>query len=269
MWTRKELKLKGKTAFLANYWKTVLVSLIIIFVVGGANGRGITGQFRLNSHNNGTEGVQSEQGIVYQGPQDAALDPQVQEALDKVFNENSVIGRAAASVGGTIVLVIIFLTILALLIGVVICANVFLINPLEVGTARFMLRNLNVKAELKELVYCFDHGYLKVVKTMFFMNLYTLLWCMLLVIPGIIKAYEYRMMPYIVAENPEMPTKEVFAKSREMMKGQKWKAFVLDLSFIGWGILGLLTGGILSLFYVNPYRHMTEAALYERLAYEG
>lgn len=266
MWTRKELKLKGKAAFLANYWKTVLVSLIIVFIIGGANGRGVTGQFRINS-NNDVEAVETEQGVTYHGPQDAVSDPQVKEALNKVFNENTVIGRAAASIGGTIALVIIFLTILSVLAGMAICVSVFLINPLEVGTARFMLRNLNVKAELKELVYCFDHGYLKAVKTMFFKELYTILWAMLLIIPGIIKVYEYRMMPYIIAENPEMPTSEVFAKSRAMMKGQKWDAFILDLSFIGWEILSLFTGGILSVFYVNPYRHMTNAALYERLAY--
>lgn len=266
MWTRKELKLKGKAAFLANYWKTVLVSLIIVFIIGGANGRGLTAQYRFGS-NDGTEAVETEQGVTYHGPQDAVSDPQVKEAMNKVFNENTVIGRAAASIGGTIALVIIFLTILTVLAGMAICVSVFLINPLEVGTARFMLRNLNVKAELKELVYCFDHGYLKAVKTMFFKELYTILWAMLLIIPGIIKVYEYRMMPYIIAENPEMPTSEVFAKSRAMMKGQKWDAFILDLSFIGWEILSLFTGGILSVFYVNPYRHMTNAALYERLAY--
>lgn len=266
MWTRKELKLKGKTAFLANYWKTVLVSLIIVFLIGGANGRGLTTQYRINS-NNGSETAESGQEIVFQGPQGASLDPQIQEALNKVFNENSLVGRTAATIGGTIALVIIFLTILTVLAGMAICVSVFLINPLEVGTARFMLRNLNVKAELKELVYCFDHGYLKAVKTMFFKELYTILWAMLLIIPGIIKAYEYRMMPYIIAENPEMPTSEVFAKSRAMMKGQKWDAFILDLSFIGWEIMSLFTGGILSVFYVNPYRHMTNAALYERLAY--
>ena len=75
------------------------------------------------------------------------------------------------------------------------------------------------------------------------------------------------MMPYILAEDPDMPTKEVFAMSREMMRGQKWKAFVLDLSFLGWGILSLLTLGIVGIFYVNPYRNMTNAALYERLRY--
>jgi uncharacterized membrane protein len=82
-----------------------------------------------------------------------------------------------------------------------------------------------------------------------------------------VKAYEYRMIPYILAENPHMSKKEVFAASKSMMIGNKWKAFVLDLSFLGWHILSVFTVGILELFYVAPYMYATNAALYEALAY--
>ena len=149
--------------------------------------------------------------------------------------------------------------------AVVIALHAFLLNPLEAGGSRFFLRNLNTKAEVKELAYCYDHGYMNVVKTIFFKDLYTILWSLLFIIPGIVKAYEYRMMPYILAEHPEMPVKEVFAKSREMMRGQKWRAFVLDLSFIGWGLLSALTLGLLGIFYVHPYRFCTNAELYHTL----
>ena len=60
-----------------------------------------------------------------------------------------------------------------------------------------------------------------------------------------------------------MTQKEVFAASRAMMKGNKWRAFVLDLSFILWDFLGAITLGIVSMFYVEPYKHLTDAALYE------
>jgi hypothetical protein len=93
------------------------------------------------------------------------------------------------------------------------------------------------------------------------------LWTLLFIIPGIVKAYEYRMIPYILAENPHMSRKEVFAASKSMMMGNKWKAFVLDLSFLGWHILSVFTVGILELFYVAPYVYATNAALYEALAY--
>ena len=93
------------------------------------------------------------------------------------------------------------------------------------------------------------------------------LWSMLFVIPGIVKSYEYRMIPYLLAEHPEMTWKDAFAESKEMMTGNKWKAFVLDLSFIGWQLLSILTLGLLSVFYVNPYKFSTNAALYEAIKY--
>ena len=76
--------------------------------------------------------------------------------------------------------------------------------------------------------------YGNIVLTMFLRDLYIVLWTLLFIVPGIVKSYEYMMVPYILAENPGMDQKEVFQISREMMNGQKWNAFVLDLSFIGW-----------------------------------
>ena len=87
----------------------------------------------------------------------------------------------------------------------------------------------------------------------------------MLVVPGIIKHYEYRMIPYILAENPTMPREEAFQISRRMMMGQKMDVFVLDLSFIGWTLLGICTVGILLVFYVEPYIYLTHAELYHAL----
>ena len=169
------------------------------------------------------------------------------------------IGILALVVGGILLFIVLFIVIAAI--------HAFLFNPLEAGTARFFVRNLNDKAEIRELAYCYDHGYLNVVKTVFLRDLYIVLWGLLLIIPGIIKSYEYRMVNYILAENPEMCTKEVFAMSRDMMRGNKWRAFVLDLSFIGWHLLSLITIGLVGIFYVFPYKNMTNAALYEFLRY--
>lgn len=88
---------------------------------------------------------------------------------------------------------------------------------------------------------------------------------LLFIIPGIIKSYEYRMVAYILADQPELTRKEAFELSRKMMNGNKWNAFVLDLSFIGWGFLTAITFGILGIFYVNPYIQHTNAALYLKL----
>lgn len=98
------------------------------------------------------------------------------------------------------------------------------------------------------------------------MGLYIFLWSLLFIIPGIVKAYQYRMVPYILADRPELDQKEVFALSKQMMDGEKWNAFVLDLSFLGWHILGIITAGILEIFYIAPYVNLTNAQLYLTLS---
>ncbi|MBR3154558.1 MAG: DUF975 family protein, partial [Lachnospiraceae bacterium] len=71
--------------------------------------------------------------------------------------------------------------------------------------------------------------------------------------------------PYILAENPDLEWREVFSISRQMMDGEKWNAFVLDLSFLGWVFLSAITLGLVGIFYVNPYKGLTDAALYMAL----
>ena len=77
------------------------------------------------------------------------------------------------------------------------------------------------------------------------------------------------MVSYIVAENSELDKSRVFEMSKAMMKGHKWEAFVLELSFIGWVILGGLTAGILNIFYVNPYMLATKAEFYTAIKAEA
>lgn len=94
--------------------------------------------------------------------------------------------------------------------------------------------------------------------------LYTFLWSLLFVIPGIVKLYSYSMTLYILNDHPEMSPTDAITASRNMMRGHKLDLFVLQLSFIGWLILTAMTGGILSL-YVAPYMQATQAAFYEDL----
>lgn len=82
-------------------------------------------------------------------------------------------------------------------------------------------------------------------------------------IPAYIKLLQYLYMPYILAENPDMPTKQVFELSKKMICGEKWNVFVMHLSFLGWVLLSSYTCGILQLFYVGPYIGYTTAAYYE------
>lgn len=100
---------------------------------------------------------------------------------------------------------------------------------------------------------------------MFFRTLFTFLWSLLFIIPGIVKSYEYMMIPFILADEPTISRKEAFARSKAMMLGNKWNAFVLDLSFLGWLILACFTLGILNIFFVNPYMYLSHAELYHSL----
>lgn len=88
---------------------------------------------------------------------------------------------------------------------------------------------------------------------------------LLFIIPGIILKYAYSMSYFIMADNPTISQTEARQKSSEMMKGNKWRLFCLDFSYIGWGLLCVLTGGIL-VFIVGPAMKMAYAAFYEDLA---
>lgn len=156
-------------------------------------------------------------------------------------------------------MIVLVVALLAILV------NLFALKPLEVGGRRFFVVSHYQKAELGELGYGFANNYGNIVVTMFLRELFTFLWSLLLIVPGIVKSYEYRMIPFILAENPEMSYKDAFAMSKRMMDGNKMDAFVLDLSFIWWYLLTAVTCGIAGLFYVNPYKYMTDAELYVAL----
>jgi len=96
------------------------------------------------------------------------------------------------------------------------------------------------------------------------------LWSLLFFFPGIIAAYRYRMAIYLLIDHPEMSVMECLRQSKQMMKGRKWELFVLDISFIGWELLGSLPlVGYLVQFFTLPYIGMTKALYYEQLFGRG
>ena len=98
-------------------------------------------------------------------------------------------------------------------------------------------------------------------KVMFRVFIYQFLWD-LTIIGGIIKRYSYYMVPYIMAENPSIKSRDAIKLSRDMMNGHKFECFVLELSFIGWEILGVLTFGLLDIFFTNSYQVTTFSEYY-------
>jgi uncharacterized membrane protein len=106
--------------------------------------------------------------------------------------------------------------------------------------------------------------YVRIFLTILLMGIYICLWTLLLIVPGVIKAYSYSMTYYILKDNPELSYDAAINKSMEMMRGHKMELFLLDLSFLGWWILSILTLGIGFLF-LNPYYQTTRSHFYEEL----
>lgn len=222
MWQRSELKTRAKQTMNLCYWQAVLAALVLGLSGGGT-------RFQLNFRGN----KDNWEKIIY------GYD------LEKLLAG-----------------LVIVLTGMAMLSVIGLVVWIFVLSPLEIGCRRFFLFSRVQKTELNELGFGFTHCYSNIVKVQFLRRLYTFLWSLLFVIPGIIKAYEYRMIPFLLAENPELSAEEAFRISRELMDGEKWNAFVLDLSFLGWIFLSIFTCGLLIIFYVSPYMAYTDAELY-------
>ncbi len=139
--------------------------------------------------------------------------------------------------------------------------SIFIGFAIRVGEQYYFIKNHNGNPELSEIFQGFKGNYLNVVKITLIMELKIMLWLLLLVVPGIIKAYEYSMIPYLLAENPNLSADEAFSVSKQMTTGQKMDSFVLDLSFLGWIILGLICCGI-GILFLQPYPEATRAEVY-------
>ena len=137
-------------------------------------------------------------------------------------------------------------------------------GAVKLGHCRFML-NLhdNKPVDIRDLFSQFDR-FVDALALNLLTALYTFLWSLLLIIPGIVASYRYAMAHFIMLENPGMSASEAIAASKELMKGHKGDLFTLDLSFIGWGLLNLLTLGIGSL-WLNPYMSMAHTVFYREL----
>ena len=226
MWSRKEIKARGKECFKRNYWKSVLVG--IVYSLFFASSSGVA--WKQN-------GEQIEQAMA-----EGTIDEQT-----------------------LIIIAVAILAVLAFVAIIVALFDTFLFNPLEVGCNRFFIQNLDANADLGEMGYAFKHGYLSTVGGIFLRNFLIALCCVLFIIPGIILSYSYRLVPYLLADEPGIKAVEALKKSRAMMKGHKFNAFVYDLSFILWDILVVLTLGLAGIFYVNPYKLSSDAALYKAI----
>lgn len=279
MWTRKELKKKGKEAFKKSYWKCVGAGLIMAIAVGGISTASGIGRSDREDVAEITDIMMEDGSLVGDVTEEDegfvsslestldSLDSDLTEAVefagdmesinDELEPEDSTAFWIAFAVAVTIITLVI--------VGISLAVTTFVAEPMHIGCLSFFYKNLHEDVQFKEVLSGFGEGYMNRAKTMFFVNIKAALWSLLFVIPGIIKRYEYRMIPYLMAVNPTMSTKEAFAKSKEMMDGQKWKTFIYDLSFFGWEILSVITLGLIGVLYTAPYKYQTDAALFEEL----
>lgn len=246
MWSRQNLKANAKIAFKRNYWKCVLVAFIL-GLVANSGSSSIGSSIGQNADTIISEDLTND---AYEN--DYFVEDSVAGNLGDIFASG--LTGVAATIGIAIVLVV-FIAMLVL--------SIFVFGPLEVGCRNYFKTNAYEQAELDTLTIGFKKSnYMRMVGIIFFRNLYTVLWTFLFIIPGIIKSYEYRMIPYILTDCPDIPRQEAFRISKEMMRGNKMEAFILDVSFIGWSLLAIITCGIAGVFYVNPYVAATDAELF-------
>ena len=228
MWIRGDLKARAKQALRDNgYWIALAVVVIVMILSGLFGGAGRSGG----------------------GP-----------TLEYRFGRGDLVRFARYGWG-----ILPVSPALAGFFGIAAVAYViFVANPLQVGKVRFFLEHRTRPAEIGSIFRPFTRNYLNAVQTVFMQGLFIFLWTLLLIIPGIVKAFQYILVPYILAENPDIEWRRALALSRKMTDGCKFDIFVLQLSFIGWYLLGLIALVVGTLF-VGPYYEATMAELYATL----
>lgn len=228
MWTRAELKQNAKDVLRNNYWMAFAVSLVYSLITGIVS----SGSSFVN---NSATGSASSTGTGLE------ISPEMLGALLLIALLGSLIG---------------------LVIGFVL--SFFVFGPMQVGMVRYYMESRNGASSFGQLFYGFKRNYMNTATAMFLTNLFVSLWSLLLIVPGIIKGLAWSQVPYILAENPNLSGARARAISAQMTDGQKWEIFVLQLSFLGWILLGSLLCGI-GLFFVEPYVQATYAELYAKL----
>ncbi len=233
----KDLIKETGEPFRKDYWKITAVSILLLFL-----SLGLSYSTVLHSVN------------------------EIPDLIKETFNNEFAV-RRIWDLRMTAILLTLVGGLLLLSMILKLLADILLDNPVRVGADRMMLDAMEQEKPvmLARLAYAFDEDYIKTVKVMFLKTLFNALWSLLLIVPGIIKFYEYRLIPYLLAENPCLTHQEAFRISKAMMKGNKWKAFLLDLYFVPWEIFGVLTAGILTVLYVEPKRHLACAAFYLKI----
>ncbi len=145
-------------------------------------------------------------------------------------------------------------------------ASFILYGPIVYGVNRICVNLVRGKREiaLEEMLVGFKENFAQSLLVYLMTTLFTVLWSLLLIVPGIIKYYSYAMAPYILQDDPSKEWRQCIDESQEMMKGNKWQLFCLDFSFLGWMIVGFLCCCV-GVLFVYPYQLTARANFYMAL----
>lgn len=271
MWTREYIKNYAKDFLKKHYWKAFLVCLIATLLSGEGNSNS-SNDYNSDHYYNENDMIEE---FDYAIPMES--DNPVLDFVTKRIKSPLLFISGGLFPITIIAFIIILMTlnfaiffidggVLSMTILAFIIVLITVGFAIEVGQSKFFLRGFKGNISIKNLFSTFNtKEYLPIVKTQFLRKFYNFLWTLLLIIPGIVKYYEYRFVPYILSEKTNLSSNEVIRLSRELTNGHKMDMFVLDLSFIGWYILGSLLFGI-GAFFINPYREATFARLYNILS---
>lgn len=286
-WSRKELKKSAKKTIKKNYIQVFIACLIVAIVSGGYNSSNVNTELKqseLESKLNTPSIVDSTLDIL----ENAGVNEIVEDEMDITdkIEEKFKIKNATEGAIATIInnsgasksfLVGILNTVNNIVFGsrflessIMTIATILLIgfwlfvqNILIVGEQRFHLEDKYYnETNIDRILFVYRIRKTRhIAYIMFCRYIFNALWY-LTIIGGFIKHYSYAMIPSIIAENPNISRKDAFTLSKNMMKGNKWAAFKLDMSFIFWHILSLFTFGLVRYFYLNPMLGATKAELY-------
>lgn len=238
----KELRRDARTA-LKGRWASAVGTAFLASLLGGDliqnYGGGGGSSSSSSSSNGGLVQVDPNTGSAYvqSGGQTFEIQPQV--LLTILFVILAIAGIAL---------------LLRLLVG----------SAVEVGNARYNARLIDGEKPTVGTLFTGFKQYGAAIGSVVLRAVYTFLWTLLFIIPGIMKSYSYAMTSFVLADNPGMTANQAITRSKEIMKGRRWKLFCLELSFIGWAMLAVLTLGI-GMLWLNPYQNAARAAFYREL----
>lgn len=259
MWDRSELKASAKRALRTNGYGIAVLAVFLAVILAGLisfGTSGTTGRIGLNFNLNWTLDGSSE-----------ATPPGGAERLGQIAEEE--LALAMAQLREFLLRNLpLFLSIFAFASLAGIAYQALIANPIVVGLSLFFLEHRTRRSQISRLLWAFREGYVNMVRVMFLRALFIWAWSLLLYIPGLVKSYQYRMVPYILTEQPHIGWREALRLSRRMTAGEKGRMFVLDLSFLGWYLLLPLTLG-LGIFFLLPYIEQVQAELYAALRPKG